>query len=532
MSVIAKYMRISSEDAIKNKYNESESITNQRGLLDEYILQNSEFDGWDILEFSDDGWSGTNFERPAVKELLEKVKHGHIQCIIVKDLSRFGRDYLTVGDYISRVFPFMGVRFIALGDSYDSIRPSDIDSLSMSFSTLIYDLYSCDLSNKVRSAKDRQAENGDFMSPFAPFGYEKALDNRNLLVIDKAAAQIVRYIFEMIITGKSTTEVARALNNEDFPTPMLYKRKNGCSRTKWPSISEDNFWTDKMVSKIIRDERYIGKNIYGKRRRTTVGSWHTDKVCRDKWIVLDCMHEGIVSREEFGKAQEQLREYREMQSTKQSGNLTRKVYCGVCGHCMKRNHSKNVLFFCPTPAVNVRFQCSSERIRESDINEAVLTAIRTYARCAVHLDHLLTAQSEQWKIDAKQIQRQIAGLQVKRERTEKRQQVLYESFVEGSIIREDYLSRKQTLTEQAQQHIEELRKLELMLDRRSSATESQFISRYKNYEALDTLTDEIVDELLERVTVYPDRVLDIMLNFSDELDVLIHELDDKPSKTA
>ena len=153
MSTVAKYLRISNEDLDKDRNSDSESISNQRHLLDDYLDNHNEFDGWDRIELCDDGWSGTNFERPGVQELLELVRKGKVQCIIVKDFSRFGRNYLVAGDYISRVFPFMGVRFISLGDGYDSNRPEDIDSLSVSFSTIIYDLYSKDLSQKIRISR-------------------------------------------------------------------------------------------------------------------------------------------------------------------------------------------------------------------------------------------------------------------------------------------------------------------------------------------------------------------------------------------
>ena len=182
----AMYLRISSEDEDlrTGEKNESESISNQRSLLREYVSGHAELAGSEILEFCDDGWSGTNFERPAVKELLEQVKRGQINCILVKDLSRFGRDYLTVGDYISRVFPFLGVRFISVNDGFDSSNPLDIDSLDTSFRTLIYDLYSRDLSRRVKSAKKARAERGAFLSPYAPYGYVKDPEDKNHLLVD------------------------------------------------------------------------------------------------------------------------------------------------------------------------------------------------------------------------------------------------------------------------------------------------------------------------------------------------------------
>ena len=159
MSTVAKYLRISNEDLVKEADADSCSIVNQRHLLDSFLDEHEEFEGWKRIELCDDGWSGTNFERPGVKKLLELVRQGRVQCIIVKDISRFGRNYIETGNYISKVFPFMGIRFISLGDCYDSDRPSDLDSLSISFSTIIYDLYSKELSGKVRIGKDRCAAN-------------------------------------------------------------------------------------------------------------------------------------------------------------------------------------------------------------------------------------------------------------------------------------------------------------------------------------------------------------------------------------
>ena len=241
---VAKYLRISNEDQDKGQPDklESNSIANQRNLLTDYICQMPELQGAEVIEFCDDGWSGKNFERPAIKKLLEQVRQGKIQCIIVKDLSRFGRDYLTVGNYLSRVFPFLGVRFIAVNDGFDSACTTDIDSLETSFKTLLYDLYSRDLSRKVKSAKRFQAERGDFLSPFAPYGYVKNPDNHKQLSIDTNAAQVVHRIFEMAAEGYGTIQIAKILNEEQIPTPMQYKRTSNCSRTFWNCVREDNFW--------------------------------------------------------------------------------------------------------------------------------------------------------------------------------------------------------------------------------------------------------------------------------------------------
>ena len=212
---VAMYLRLSSEDDdLKDTGKaESESISNQRGLLQNFISSRSEFSGWEISEFCDDGWSGKNFERPDFLRMMEQVKQGQIHCIVVKDLSRFGRDYLVVGNYISRVFPVLGVRFIAVNDGFDSSRPQDIDSLDTAFKTLIYDLYSRELSGKVKNAKRMRAEKGLFLRPFAPYGYVKDPEDKNRLLIDKEATDIVRKIFALTIDGVRPTEIA-AMDSE------------------------------------------------------------------------------------------------------------------------------------------------------------------------------------------------------------------------------------------------------------------------------------------------------------------------------
>ena len=524
MNTVAKYLRISSEDMMKAEDGESASIVNQRHLLDNYLDTHSEFDGWDRVELCDDGWTGTNFERPGMKELLELVRKGRIQCIIVKDFSRFGRNYLTVGDYISRVFPFMGVRFISLGDCYDSSRPSDIDSLSVSFSTIIYDLYSKELSGKVRSAKDRLAENGDFLAVVAPFGYAKDPDNAKHLIVDPAAAETVKTVFDMVCGGISAVEIARHLNDEGVLTPMCYKRSAGCTWLPWPHITEDNFWTASAVTKIIRDERYIGRNIYGKRRRDVIGSTHTVKASRDKWIVTENTHEAIISKEQFKEAQSKLREYREGAPAAIAAPLARKVYCGCCGRAMKRSNSKSRYYTCDTPRYTDIYACTDERIPEADILDAVLTTLRAYARLAVNLDQILLRQQEQARIDRKQLQRKMMVAQSKKDQTERRLQDMYEAFFEGGVGKEEYIARKHTLSGQLSQLAEEIEALEAALANEQDSEAGNIISKYKSYAGIDDLAEVNLRKLLDRVTIYPDGVLRVRLNFSDEMEKLAEAL--------
>lgn len=520
---VAMYLRLSSEDGdLKDTGKaESESISNQRGLLQNFISSRPEFGGWEISEFCDDGWSGKNFERPSFLRMMEQVRQGQIHCIVVKDLSRFGRDYLVVGNYISRVFPFLGVRFIAVNDSFDSARPQDIDSLDTSFKTLIYDLYSRELSAKVKSAKRMRAEKGLFLSPFAPYGYVKAPDDKNRLVIDEDAAKIVRMIFTLTAQGVKPMELAAKLNREGVPTPMLHKRASGCSRDRWPSVNEDNFWTVGAICKILRDERYIGKCVYGKRERDMVGNVHTVKHSRQEWIIVEETHKSIVSKELFAKAGSRMKEYKEFVPPISGRNLLRrKVICGTCGFAMTLSNTKNAKYHCRTSHLETDFDCTSEGILQADIHEMVVTLIRTYAAYAVSLEHLMLLQKERLQAEKKQARRELAVLQSRKGQLEKSLQDLYEKLIDGTIDKETYLSQKASNQAQMQELTERMKRLE-----QSTQTTSEqggaFVQKYREYTELETLTSEVANDVVKRVTVYKDGGIEIELALRDELEKLL-----------
>ena len=438
-----------------------------------------------------------------------------------EDLSRFGRDYLVVGNYISRVFPFLDVRFIAVNDGFDSSRPQDIDSLDTSFKTLIYDLYSRELSGKVKNAKRMRAEKGLFLSPFAPYGYVKAHEDKNRLIIDDEAADIVRKIFTLTADGVKPVEIAAMFNREGVPTPMLYKRAAGCSRDRWPSIHEENFWTTGVICKVLRDERYIGKCVYGKRERDMVGNVHTIKKSKSDWIVVDETHEGIVSKELFQKAASRMKEYKEfIPSASERNPLRRKVICGTCGFAMSLSNTKNAKYHCRNIHLETGFDCATEGILQADIHEMVVTLIRTYAAYAVSLEHLLLLQKERIQAEKKQARRELAVLQSRKNQLEKSLQDLYEKLIDGTIDKETYLSQKTTNQAQMQELTEKMERLE----KSSQTTTDQggaFIEKYKEYTELETLTTEIANNVVKRVTVYKDGGIAIELALRDELEALL-----------
>lgn len=230
----AIYLRISSDDDL---IGDSNSIKGQRELLTSYVKKHLQSDYADVIEIVDDGYSGTSFERPGVKRLLEMVRQGKVKCIIVKDFSRFGRNYIEVGDYLEQIFPFLGVRFVSVVDNYDSSDAACYaGDIGVAFKNLIHDYYAKDISRKIRSAMKVKMEHGYFISAYAIFGYTKSAGNRHKLSIDEQATSIVRYIYDLILSGKSTTQTAFLLNAEGLPTPNVYKSRQGCNRS-WTYLS-------------------------------------------------------------------------------------------------------------------------------------------------------------------------------------------------------------------------------------------------------------------------------------------------------
>ncbi len=515
---VAKYLRISSEDDDLKEAGkrESNSIANQRDLLDSFIAGTPDFSGAAVVEFCDDGWSGKDFERPAFQKMLTGARQGKIQCIVVKDMSRFGRDYLVVGNYISKVFPFLGVRFIAVNDGVDSIRPNDTDSLDTSFKALIYDLYSRDLSRKVRSAKNFRAQKGDFLAPFAPFGYVKNPENRKQLVADPAAAGIVRQIFQMAADGMKTVQIAKALNREGIPTPMVYKRMAGCSRSVWPCVREDNFWTHRKVSLILRDERYLGKSIYGKHVRDIVGNQHLVKCRRDDWMTVEGTHEGIVAQEEFDRAQDAMRKFSERGCYAAGNNpLCGKVRCGICGYAMNRSDGKNACYGCRTSLVTERYLCPDEKISERELLEFVLEGLCVRAAAAEELSDVWAEQQRQARKDRDIQEKRLLSLREALVRQANQTRGIYESFVLGEIDKEKYLSAKAAASKQKEGIIRQIAEMEAALEQNNSDIESEdkVAFGFREYERIRRITQEIATAVLKEVRVYPGNRLEMIWNY-------------------
>ena len=287
---VGAYTRLSRDDGDKA---ESESIGSQKEIIRDFI-QNKK-DMAIIKEYVDDGYSGVSFERPGFKQMMKDVKAKKIDCIICKDLSRFARNYIDSGRYLEKIFPFMGVRFIAINDNYDSAgEKSQSDSLIIPFKNLINDAYCKDISMKIRSQLDIKRKMGDFIGAFAVYGYRKDPENKNKLLVDEQAAQVVELIFHLRLQGMSNSGIAEKLNDMGVLSPMEYKRSNGMRYESGFRANERALWTPVAVLRILTNEVYLGTLIQHKKGTPNYKVKKEIQYNREDWIVIEENHEAIV----------------------------------------------------------------------------------------------------------------------------------------------------------------------------------------------------------------------------------------------
>lgn len=307
--VVAMYLRLSSEDDAPG---ESNSIGAQRAMILDYIQEHPVLSSWEIKEFCDDGFSGTNFQRPEIQSLMHQIQKGEIQCVIVKDLSRFGRNYIEVGTYLEQIFPLIGVRFIAINDCYDSAN-TQTEFMVMAFKNIMSDLYSKVLSQKIITARRTRARAGKFVTAFAPYGYLKSQDK--VLEPDQESAPIVKRIFTDRDCGTSMAQIARNLNENGVLSPMMLRKKRGERFSFNGGGTGAYVWRTSVISTILADQRYVGDSVYGKVKPSSIGGRKDVKVPENEWIIVPNTHQALVSRDIFEHIRSQRKRYSKREIT-------------------------------------------------------------------------------------------------------------------------------------------------------------------------------------------------------------------------
>lgn len=519
---IMKYLRISQEDIDldgSDKY-ESNSIVSQRGLLDDFIAKMPEFQDCAVVETLDDGRSGTNFNRPGIMRLLEMAQSGDIDCIVVKDLSRFGRNMLEVGDYLEQIFPAWGVRFISVNDLYDSAASSSKTGvIDLAFRNLIAELYSQDLSDKVRSAKNSATKSGKIITTYPSYGYDKDKNDHHKFVIDTDAALVVKKIFDLAEQGISIAEIIRTLNTENIPTKQMSLREKGFT-VKW---GRGDCWSSYAVGKILRDERYTGKWIYGQTRLPYVGAAKAKPVPRSEWIIVPGAIPAIISEKQYQRVQEVLERSSKRKTTSRPELKTifgGKVKCGDCGRMMRyrpRKHGYG-LFLCDMYLQSDKYDCTTGKTEESMIYDLVLKTIQDQVALADTAKIQIKSKSSHLYSKAEALRDKDRALRVEIEKVKVTKMSLWEKHHLGEITREAFQRESEKLTSQITKHEDaiaayesESKALEM-----ESVRENKYVERFGKQVGIQTLTREVVDEFVKSIYIYaPDRI-EIMLNYADE----------------
>ena len=521
------YLRLSRDDGDKE---ESGSITGQRELLRDYISQHPELREYAIR--IDDGFSGSTFKRPGFQKMIEDVKAGRTDCIIVKDLSRFGRNYLDAGEYIEKIFPFLGVRFIAVNDNYDSLgERKSSDDLIIPFKNLINEAYCRDISMKIRSQLEIKRKNGQFLGSFAAFGYLKDEQDKNKLVVDQYAADIVRDIFKWKLEGISPQDIADALNKLGILSPMEYKRSLGMKYTTSFKTSAKAAWSAGTVIRILKNPIYTGVLIQGKETTPSYKVHKRIAKAKSEWTVIEDSHEAIISEIDFDSVQKVLKcDTRRSPDDKAVGLFSGMLFCGDCGASMIRKtvpagEKKYVYYVCSAHKQDK--SCSPHRMRDTALEEIVLDSLRQHIREVVNMSELLdiTDTAPLRTAQAQKVQRQLDKKREEYEKLQKLLMSLYENLTDGVIDREEYARLKASFTaraDEAEKQMDALR--ESLNDIRSHGTENVWMNEFIKRQELASLDRAVVVALIDKILIHSNDVVEIIYRWQDEfawqLDIL------------
>ena len=518
------YARLSHE---KEENIERGTIETQMELMKNYVKDHE-----DIVieeEYYDASFTGTNFERPDFKRMLEDAKTGRINCIIVKDLSRLGRNYVEMGNYIERVFPFLNVRFIAVTDDFDSFRPGT--DLMMPLKNIVNEFYAKDISKKVSTAHRRKWTTDEYMCGFAPYGYLKSKTEKNRIVVDEATAGNVRLIYKLFLDGKGYTPIAKYLNEQGIMSPLMYLKSLGYQL----NVKTNGVWTKTTVKSILTNQAYIGSAVHGKvviEKYNNIPLHATDP---SEWVIVKNTYEPLVDKEPFEKAQERVKKisdaYFAKEFTKHPPNeknlLKGKIVCGDCGKGMRLSPrtKKSYVYFCGTFSDGINPACSRHKIDQEDVNKAVFAQISNHMRCcidALRVIRELNARSsglKKYDVYEKAITRQRREL----EKVNRKFSELYGDYSEHLINESEYLTLKQQYLLKSEALKKEIDNLLVSqnLYSKNYKIDEDWENLINKYLKCRKLNKELADAFVDKVQVFEDGRISVNLVYDDCLEELL-----------
>ncbi len=518
----ALYIRLSREDGDKD---ESDSVGNQQVLLEDFLSSQTDMTAPKI--YKDDGWSGTNFDRPDFIRMMQDARAGVINCIIVKDLSRLGRNYIGVGEKLEREFPLLNLRFISINDGLDSFKqPQNMNTLVVPVKNIINDEYARDISKKVRSSLDLKRKQGQFIGSFASYGYLKDPNHRGKLVIDQEAAQVVRDIFHWFLDGTSILGIAKRLNQMGIPNPSEYKRQQGFDYRHPAGEMLDGLWPNSSVRRILKNKLYIGTMIQGRNRIKSYKLQISEPVPESDWIQVENTHEAIISPEIFDQAQNLLsRDRRASPASQQEYLLSGLLRCADCGRAMNRKkitqpYGDYHYYYCST--YKKQGACTKHTIRSDKLEQAVLEALQQQISLAVEMDEVIHSinQNGLRNSQSQRIAQSVTQAQKKVENLERMKRALYPDWKNGDISREDYLALKADFEGDIALQNQTISNLTRQLEDLAQGVDSTnpFIAQFKQYRNLQSLTRPVVLALIDMIYVKEGGDIAIEFGFSEALE--------------
>jgi len=522
LSLTSAYLRLSKEDGDKE---ESESIGNQKAMLLDYVDSLPDVRLHKIRV--DDGYSGLDFNRPAFVEMIEDIMAGIVNCVIVKDFSRFGRNYIETGKYIQVLFPRIGVRFISVNDSYDSAKEQGYASnIIVPFKNMVNDAYCADISAKVRSHLEIKRKRGEFVGAFAVYGYMKDENNRNHLVIDDFAADVVKDIFIRKLNGMSALRIAEELNQGGILSPMEYKRYLGHRFSTPFKVNATAKWQAKAVSRILANEVYAGVLEQGKRTTPNYKVRKHIDVPKEQWARVENAHEPIIDRPMFDTVQKLLKQ--DTRAASRSVNvrpLSGVIVCADCGATMvhksnTKNGKRYGYYVCSVHRAD-KTACSTHIINSDACEKAVLAALQMYVASTLDMEQIIVRFADGLSYSQGNVSRLAARLEIKQNELQRNSSYrlsLYESYKDGIIPREDFIDFRANYIakiSEAEATIAALKK-EIENAANSENQNRDWADVFKSFMSAQELSRKMVVEFVEKVSVYEKGRIEVLFCFRDK----------------
>ena len=529
---VAIYLRLSKEDddlsCSSGAKSESNSISNQRKLIYDFMKLHPELELYD--EYKDDGKSGSNFDRAEFQRMMKDIEAGKVNCVVVKDQSRFGRDYIDVGKYKEKIFPKLGVRFITINEGYDSLSATSSDDLAFTINSFVYDFYIRDISTKIRTNLTAKKQNGEYAGAFVAYGYVKDSNDKSKLVVDQFAADVVRDIFRWKIEGLSPQNIAVRLNELGIPSPAEYKKLSGSNYKTSFQTSSKAVWSHVSVRRILKNEIYLGVMIQGKR---TTPNYKTKTVvtkAESEWLRVEGTHEAIISVRDFELVQELLRD----DTHCRAGDVTvpvyaGRIYCGDCGATAVRKTvsyaGKRYVYYVCNANKHDKTVCSRHSIREDILGQVIYQTVRHQIDLLLDVDKALR-QFENLSWEKHKLKQLDASIEIQEEVVRKNNTLrlgIYEDLRAGLLDRSEYESLKKELAEriaEATAAIEKLNKEKReILD--GVSKQQSWIEQFRQYENVTELTRPMVIHLIERINIFEDSNIEIVFRHRNQIEEIL-----------